>query len=221
MPPHSAPCPTCLRGLTNANIIQVWRKKRPPGSAQSSMAAAPRACLGFSKPGAEPPATPCGESEKYLRPVRAGGHRHLEPALGVPTPDRLSHPQLGGPQPGHRLLIQTLRACRAALGPLRLGGDCSGLDPALGSNSTSYRSQATPLPEGGRRLAVLPVSVLPSLQGTQLPNWKLSFPASLANSFRQVTISICGQERYKLLLPLLLPRTLLIQGFLSSSLPTS
>lgn len=76
-----------------------------------------------------------------------------------------------------------------------------------------------PLPEGGRRLVVLPVSVLPSLQNTQLPNWKLSFPASLANSFRQVTISICRQERYKLLPPLLIPRKLLIQGFLSSPFP--
>lgn len=40
------------------------------------------------------------------------------------------------------MLIQTLRACSASLGPLRLGGDCSGREPGSRSNSTTYRSQA-------------------------------------------------------------------------------
>lgn len=71
------------------------------------------------------------------------GH-HSGPVLDVPKPGRLNHPQ-----PGDRLLVQTLRACSAALGLLRLGGDCSGLDPDSGSDSTCADLRQHPLPEGG------------------------------------------------------------------------
>lgn len=72
-----------------------------------------------------------------------------------------------------------------------------------------------PLPECGRQRWCPQPLFSPSL-GTWLPNWRLSFPASLANRYRQVTILTCRQDRYRLLLPFLLPRNFLVQGFLSS-----
>lgn len=71
--------PTYLRGFTHSHQLPhntSLEKNCPLEAHNPPWLLLPRACPGFSQPGAEPPAqaTPCGESWIYLKPIRAGGH---------------------------------------------------------------------------------------------------------------------------------------------------
>lgn len=84
-------------------------------------------------------------------------------------PGKMSHAKPGGVLARDRLPVQTLRAYSEALGPLRLGGDCSGLDLDFSSDFISRRSQAT-FPSGvWQTTGVAPFSALPSVWVTWLP----------------------------------------------------
>lgn len=65
---------------------------------------------------------------------------HLsELALDVPKPSRLGHPQPEGLQSWRLAANSDPQSCGAALRPLGLGGDHSGLDPDSGSKIYSMQ----------------------------------------------------------------------------------